>query len=318
MGSVQPHGEPSRALLRLADAQAHALTRQQVLGLEMSRHTLRRLVDQDRWQRLAPGVFVTHSGPVEWETLAWAGVLLGGPDARLGGTAAGYAHRLLPEAPSPVEVLVPHASPARTRSFWTFVQERPGTRDSRCTGSPPRILVHDTVLDLCEGAAPRALEDLLTRAMQNGLTTPLHLQRALARRSRHSRRRLLTELLLEVAEGAESPLELRYLRLERRHGLPDGQRQGRTSSPGRRDVIYREHGLVVELDGRLGHVGEGRFRDMARDNAALLEQLMTMRFGFGDVAGGPCLVAAQVAQVLGQRGWPGPFRRCPACPTRWS
>ncbi len=314
---MQPHGEPSRALLRLANAQAHVLTREQVLGLELSRHTLRRLVDQERWQRLAPGVFVTHNGRIEWDTLAWAGVLLGGPSARLGGTAAGYGHRLLEDAPDPVEVLVPHASPTRSRSSWTFVQERPGTRDSRSTGSPPRTLVPDTVLDLCEGVGARELEDLLTRATQKRLTTPLHLQRALARRTRHSRRALLTELLLEVAEGAESPLELRYLRLERRHGLPSGQRQRRTSSPGRRDVIYREYGVIVELDGRKGHEGEGRFRDMSRDNAALLEQLMTMRFGFGDVAGSPCLVAAQVAQVLAQRGWPGPFRRCSDCPTRW-
>ena len=318
MDPMQRHGEPSPALLRLANAQAHVLTREQVLGLGMSRHTVRRLVDQDRWQRLAPGVFVTHNGTVEWTTLAWAGVLLGGADARLGGTAAAYADQLVEDAPIPVEVLVPHASPARSRSFWTFVQERPGARSPRCTGSPPRTLTADTVLDLCEGASPRVLEDLLTRATQKRLTTPHHVRGALDRRSRHSRRALLTELLLEVGEGAESPLELRYLRLERRHGLPDGKRQRRTSSPGRRDVLYREYGLVVELDGRLGHVGEGKFRDMARDNAALLEQITTMRFGFGDVAGSPCLVAAQVAQVLGQRGWPGPFRRCPACPTRWS
>ncbi|HEY0238129.1 MAG TPA: type IV toxin-antitoxin system AbiEi family antitoxin domain-containing protein [Friedmanniella sp.] len=316
---MQHQGAASPALLRLANAQCHVVTREQSLGLGLSRHTLARLVDQARWQRLAPGVFVVHSGTVEWQSLAWAGVLIGGPDARLGGTAAGYAHRLLESAPTPVDVLVPHASPARSRSFWRFVQERPGARDSRCTGSPPRILVPDTVLDLCERVSPRVLEDLVTRAVQNRLTTPVQLQRALDRRERHSRRRLLTELLLEVAEGAESPLELRYLRdVERRHRLPDGKRQRRTSSPGRRDVLYPEHRLVVELDGRLGHVGEGRFRDMARDNAALLEQIMTMRFGFGDVAGSPCLVAAQVAQVLGQRGWPGPFRRCPDCPTRWS
>jgi hypothetical protein len=314
---MQPRGEPTAALLRLANAQAGVLTREQVLGLGTSRHTLRRLVDQNRWQRLAPGLFVVHNSTVEWVSLAWAGVLLGGPGARLGGTAAGYAHRLLEDAPIPVEVLVPHASPTRRRSSWTFVQERPGARDPRCTGSPPRTLVPDTVLDLCEGASPRVLEDLVTRAVQNRLTTPLHLRRALDRRSRHSRRGLLAELLLEVAEGAESPLELRYLRLERRHSLPAGQRQRRTSSPGRRDVIYREYGLVVELDGRKGHDGEGRFRDMARDNAALLEELVTMRLGFGDVAGSPCVVAAHVAQVLVQRGWPGPFRRCPDCPARW-
>jgi hypothetical protein len=47
--------------------------------------------------------------------------------------------------------------------------------------------VPDTVLDLCEGGTPRVLEDLLTRAMQKHLTTPVHLQRALDRRHRHSR-----------------------------------------------------------------------------------------------------------------------------------
>ena len=316
--SVERRGDPSPALLRLARAQAQVATREQALGLGLSRHTLGRLADEGRWQRLAPGVFVAHSGAVEWLSLAWAGVLLGGPGARLGGTAAAYAHRLLEDAPEPVEVLVPHGSAARSRSRWRFVHERPGARDSRCTGSPPRILVPDTVLDLGEGASARDLEDLVTRAVQNRLTTPRHLQRALDRRDRHSRRRLLTELLLEVAEGAESPLELRYLRdVERRHRLPGGKRQRRTRSPGRRDVLYPEFRVVVELDGRKGHEGEGRFRDMARDNAAVLEELTTMRFGFGDVAGSPCHVAAQVAHVLARRGWPGPFRRCPACPTRY-
>ena len=317
-GPVQHRGEPGPALLRLAFAQSGVVTREQAVGLGLSRHTVARLVDQHQWQRLAQGVFLTHSGSVEWESLAWAGVLLGGPGARLGGTAAAHAHRLVEDAPVPLAILVPYGSSARSRLSWTFVHERPGARDSRCTGSPPRILVPDTVLDLCEGSTPRVIEDWVTRAVQNRLTTPLHLQRALDRRQRHSRRALLTELLLEVAEGAESPLELRYLRdVERRHGLPEGKRQRRTTTPGRRDVIYREFRLIVELDGRLGHVGEGRFRDMARDNAALLEQLMTMRYGFGDVAGSPCLVAAQVAQVLGQRGWSGPFRRCSACPSQW-
>ena len=315
---MQPRGEPDRALLRLAHAQADVITREQALGLGLSRHTLGRLVTQGRWQRLAPGVVVTHNGSVGWDSLAWAGVLLGGSDARLGGSAAAHGHGLLEDAPIPVEVLVPYGSPARSRLYWVFVHERPGARSARSTGSPPRLPVPDTVLDLCEGASARTVEDLVTRSMQKHLTTAAHLRRALERRSRHSRRRLLNELLAEVGEGAESPLELRYLRdVERRHGLPGGQRQRRTVSPGRRDVLYPGYGVVVELDGRLGHEGEARFRDMDRDNAALLEQLVTMRFGFGDVAGEPCRVAAQVAHLLGQRGWPGPIRRCAACPTRW-
>lgn len=309
---------PDRALDRLAAAQEHVVSREQALGLGLSRHTLARLADDGLWQRVAPGLFVTHSGAVTWKSLAWGGVLLGGPGARLGGAAAGFEHGLLDEEPLPVEVLVPHGAPARSRLSWRFVRERPGTRDPRCTGSPPRLLVPDTVLDLCEGASPRAVEDWVTQAVQNRLTTTRLIERALDRRSRHSRRRLLQELVREVADGAESPLELRYLRdVERRHGLPPGHRQRRTTTPGRRDVLYPEFGVVVELDGKLGHQGKGRFRDMARDNRALLERLVTLRYGFGDVAGQPCLVAREVGQLLDQRGWQGSPERCPACPDRW-
>ena len=292
------------------------MTREQAVGLGLSRHTLSRLVTQGQWQRLEPGLFVTHNGPVAWESLAWGGVLLGGDDARLGGTAAGYAGGLVDEAPDPVHVLVPHEVIARPRRHWVFTRERPGARSPRTTGSPPRTSAAETVLDLCEGGSARSVEDLLTRAVQRQLTTPGQLRRSLSGRSRHSRRTLLTELLLEVDEGAESPLELRYVRhVERPHGLPRGTRQQRSADrSARRDVLYRAYAFVFELDGHLGHAGEGRFRDMRRDNAALLASLSTVRCGFGDVAGSPCDVASEVAQLLLMRGWPGPFVPCRRCP----
>ena len=74
---MQERGEPGRALLRLAAAQEDVVTREQALGLDLSRHTLARLIAQRQWQRLTPGLFLTHSGPVSWPSLAWGGVLLG-------------------------------------------------------------------------------------------------------------------------------------------------------------------------------------------------------------------------------------------------
>lgn len=315
---MQQRGEPSLALLRLAAAQADVVTREQALGLDLSRHTLARLVDQDRWRRLGPGLFVVHNSTVEWQSLAWAGVLLGGSGSRIAGTAAAHAHGLVDEAPDPVTVLVPHGAHVRSRAHWSFVQERPGARSSRSTGSPPRTLLPDTLLDLCEGASPRAVEDLVTRAVQRRLTTPQHLHRALVRRTRHSRRSFLAALLHEVAEGAESPLELRYLRaVERAHGLPPGLRQGPSRDRSAwRDVLYEPYGLVVELDGRRGHEGVGAFRDMRRDNAALLQRLATLRYGHGDVWGRPCAVAREVATVLRSGGWTGFPTACRRCSTR--
>ena len=72
--------------------------------------------------------------------------------------------------------------------------------------------------------------------------------------------------------------------------------------------------MLVELDGRRGHEGTGKFRDMRRDNAAVRQALVTLRYGFGDVAGQPCVVAAELADVLIQRGWTGLLTPCPACP----
>ena len=77
--------------------------------------------------------------------------------------------------------------------------------------------------------------------------------------------------------------------------------------------MHRAYATVVELDGRLGHEGQGRFRDMRRDNAAALEGEQTLRYGWSDVHGEQCRVALQVAAVLSRRGWDGLPDRCPRC-----
>jgi hypothetical protein len=175
--------------------------------------------------------------------------------------------------------------------------------------------VEDTVLELAAGASPREVVHLVTRAVQLRRTRASRLATALADRPRHPQRRLMHDLLGDVAAGAESPLELTYLRdVERAHDLPEGHRQrSRRGLPYLSDVGYDEWSLLVELDGRLGHEGEGRFRDMDRDNRFALAALLTLRYGWVDVLDRPCEVAAQVAAVLIRHGWPGLPNRCPRC-----
>jgi very-short-patch-repair endonuclease len=106
-------------------------------------------------------------------------------------------------------------------------------------------------------------------------------------------------------------LELRYLRdVERPHRLPAGRRQRGVAGTWQ-DVWYEEFTTVVELDGRLGHAeAQGGWRDMARDNAAAVRSEVTLRYGWADVTTRPCEVAAQVAEVLRNRGWPRTPRKC--------
>lgn len=77
--------------------------------------------------------------------------------------------------------------------------------------------------------------------------------------------------------------------------------------------MYDPYRLVVELDGRLGHEGEGWFRDMRRDNVATLAGEATLRYGHYDVTSNPCSVAFEVAAVLTHLGWSGVLRRCNRC-----
>ena len=76
---------------------------------------------------------------------------------------------------------------------------------------------------------------------------------------------------------------------------------------------YDPFSLIVELDGRIGHEGEGRFRDMNRDNRHALRDATTLRYGYFDVSSKPCPVAFQVYLALVKRGYVEPFQRCWRC-----
>lgn len=290
------------------------LSSAQVQAAGLGRPALRRLLSLGEWQRLDRSVYLTYSGEPSWLAWAWAGLLLGGEGARLTGTSAGYLHGLVEEEPPRIRVLTQHGEVLRSRQRWVFVRERPGVRERRSIGSPARTTVEDTVLDLCDGGSAEAALSWVTRAVQERRTTTARLGQILAGRRRARHRALLRDLLADVAQGAETPLEIRYLRdVERAHRLPVGQRQDQL---GRfwRDVAYRKFATVVELDGRLGHDGLGRFRDMARDNWTVVWGQATLRYGVPDVMLRPCAVASQVALVLQRGGWAGTLVRCPRCP----
>jgi hypothetical protein len=305
--------DPSPQLLDLAAAQGGMLTAGQAAELGLGRHSVARLVRKGPWRRLGPSLIFVHDTEPPWPALAWGGVLLGGPGSRVGGLAAAHLHGFCDEPPDRIVIMVPNGRQLAARPPWTFCRERPGIRSARSPGDPPRLTVEDVVLDLCVDR--KSTVHWVTAAVQHGRTTPRRLRDALACRGRIAHRRLLSELLADVREGAQSPLEVHYLRdVERAHALPRGRRQLRRSRAGaHHDLGYREFGLIVELDGRLGHVGEARFRDLRRDNAALVDGYSTLRYGWGDVTEDPCLVARQVAEVLIRHGWPGLPSTCDRC-----
>lgn len=311
--------DPWRVLRGLADAQRGILTTSQLAAVGVSRELARSRVRQGRWQRLHRGVYATFSGEPSREAVLWAAVLSAGPDAMLSFKSAAEVDGLTDEVSELTHVTVPAARRVQ-RAEGVVVHYSGRARQARHPSlTPPRTRVEETILDLIGTASTLdQAVGVVTRGLGRRLTTPGKLRAAMGQRGRLRWRRELTELLSADMRGLLSVLEYRYHRdVERPHGLPRGDRQEPGNQDGQRvyrDVEYKAYRLVTELDGRLAHPAESRWKDIARDNAAVLAGLTTMRFGWLDITTNPCRVALQVATVLGERGY-AEFRSCSAdCP----
>jgi hypothetical protein len=307
------------AVIDLVDLQRGILTIDQATEAGLSKELLKSRVRQGRWQRIHRGVYATFSGKLSREAVLWAAVLSAGPDAMLSFRSAGEVDGLTDEVGQFVHVTVPAERRVR-HSDGIVVHYSRRAREARHPAlTPPRTRVEETVLDLVGTAStPDQAIGLLTRALGRRLTTPERLRAAMGQRAHLRWRGELAALLSDDMRGVLSVLEFRYHRdVERPHDLTPGERQVPAGQNGRRqyrDVLYRAYRLVVELDGRVAHPSESRWRDISRDNAAAVVGFTTMRFGWLDVSTHPCRVAAQVASVLSQRGYTRARPCSPACP----
>jgi Transcriptional regulator, AbiEi antitoxin len=310
-------------LLSLADRlewQQGVLTREQAIDGGLSRHAIAARVESGRWQRLQRGVFATFSGPVPRVAQLWGAVLRAGENAVLSHATSAELWKLSDQPLASIHVSVPRQSGSLIIPGLVlhYSSRLPGARHP--ARLPPQTTLEETVLDLAD--VSRAAEDAVgwaIKACQRRLSTPDRITAALASRNRARWRSDLADAITEVRGGVHSPLELRYLRdVERRHGLPRGDRQAVMIRHGARqyaDVRYTEYGVVVELDGVMAHPAEARKHDSRRDNANTLDGFHTLRYGWVPVAYHACAVALEVADLLRQRGWGDVPRRCgKACP----
>ncbi len=270
-----------------------------------------------RWQQLRRGVYLTHSGDASWRARTMAAVLYAGDGAAVSSLAAAHLHGLVEREPSFVVVVVPTRRRVRSQPGLA-VRRRDGLHLTRVDGIPVTT-AEETVVDL---AATVGLDDaiaLAAKAVHRRLTTAQRLSELVAARRRHPWREALLLALGEVASGAESVLEVRFVRdVVRPHGLPVPLMQVTASSGARsvrRDFEYDEFALVVEVDGELGHAGEGMRRDRTRDRVTARSGRVTLRAGWVEVVHQSCELALDVALTLRSRGWRGEARGCsPQCP----
>jgi hypothetical protein len=249
--------------------------------------------------------------------------LSAGSGAVLSHQTAAELHGLTDKPANPIHVTVPRQRHVAAVSGVSLHRSVRAVEAVQGRAHPPRTGIEETVLDLTQVAA--TFDDVcgwVTRAIARELTDETRLRRAMSNRPRLRWRADLHELIVAAASGDHSVLEFRYDRdVERAHGLPESARQVPFATPGgrrgRRDRVYEEYGVVVELDGRLAHPAESYWKDKTRDNSAAAEGKQSLRYGWSQVRSQPCETAAEVARVLRRHGWGGRPRPCsPGCPVQ--
>jgi len=307
----------------LARHQSGVVSRSQALRAGFSADMIKFRVRTGWWQPAHRGVYLTFTGAPGRSAQLWAALLGAGPGAVLSHVTAAELQRLSDRPAKTIHVTVPWARRITAVPGVSLHRSRRAVRIAPENGNPPRTAVEETVLDLTQAAV--SFDDVcgwVTRALARDLTDTERLRVAIRQRSRLRWRADLRELIAAAASGDHSVLEFRYDRdVERAHGLPDPVRQAEFAGPdgrrGRRDRLYRDYGVVVELDGRLAHPAEDHWRDQARDNAAAVTGQQTLRYGWLQVTRHACTTAAEVARVLRIHGWAGWPRPCsPGCPVQ--
>jgi very-short-patch-repair endonuclease len=303
----------------LASFQEGILTSRQALDEGVTRDVIQSRFRQGRWQRVYPGVYAVFSGELARPAVLWAAALHAGPGAALSHHTAAELAGLTDRPAALIHVTIPgDRRLVRTAGVLLHRSDRLD-QVRHPSQAPPRTRIEETVLDLagCAATAEDAY-DWITRALGRRLTTQARLRDAMAQRSRLRWRQDLAEAVTSDWDGVHSRLERRYVRdVERPHALPRGIRQARVRRGTRneyRDVLYDEYAVAVELDGRAAHPGDTRWSDIRRDNAAAADGIVSLRYGWRDVSQYPCLVAAQIAEVLRRRGYGGDQGCSPCCP----
>jgi predicted transcriptional regulator of viral defense system len=304
-------------LRELASLQSDVVSRQQVFQAGVTKAALIWRLHSARWQQLQRGVYALFSGEPGREAVLWAAVLRAGPDAMLSHQTAAELYRLTDGQNGAVHVTVPNNRRVQPvpglvihRSSYADVARHPSLL-------PPRTRIEHTVLDLAGQASNfDAACGWVTRACGRRLTTEQRLLTAMTVRGRQRWRELLTQMLADPGGGVHSVLEYRYFRdVECAHCLPRATRQARVMRGRRnsyRDAYYAKYRVAVEVDGRMAHAEEARWRDIRRDNATAADGSVTLRYRWADVTENPCRVAGEVARVLIQRGWVGLPKLCSA------
>lgn len=293
---------PDVLVARVASGQSGVIATRQLRACGLDDSAVRRRVGAGHLHPLFRGVYAVGHDALTQTGLFVAAVLTCGEGAVLSHHAAAAYHGLLawnggrPEVIVPrsagraIEGIRPHRSQLDPRDTWT--------RDSIRVTSPAR-----TILDV---AAAKPFKSLRRMVRQAQAERRVNVRQLLDVLHRHPRHRGAARLRAVIADGptpTKSDLEdlaldlLDSAAIERPEVNPKLRLDGRDVVP---DLLFRQIGIVIELDGRRWHSDPLTRQDDA-DKQAILEAHghRVLRITWWQIVNDPAQTLRRIRAALG-------------------
>jgi len=296
-----------RAIRKIAAQQYGAFSAEQALSFGGTHAMLKQRRRREDIRLVADGVYVLTGAPPCWRQKLWIAVLEAGGGAVVDGRSAPALWGVPGFRESSVEVLALHGQKNHRLTAGVLRETRylPASHMRRVDGIPVTS-IERTLFMLAARESLKCTERAVDNALTLGLTTPERLWGMWAELAARGRRgtTAMRAILAERVRGYVAPaseLEARFRDHLRAEGLEQPRRQvdlGAEGWIGRMDCYFGRK-LIVELDGRVGHVSElDRVRDRQRRNELTAAGFSVLVFTWTDLVSRPAWVAATLRAAL--------------------
>jgi very-short-patch-repair endonuclease len=285
-------------LVALAQQQHGVVTTRQLAELGLGRHGIAHRARTGWLRRLHRGVYLV--GPIEPPlTRIMAATLACGPGALLGHYPAAVLWDLLPGPAQSSHVTVVGRNargPAGVTVHRTaYLHPEDATRHHGIPVTSPAR----TLLDLATQTAHRDLARAVEEALVLKLVTPHSLDAQFARYPNHRGIAVMRRATPRSPRLTRSEAERRLLELIRAAGLPEPETNVRVAGY-EVDFFWRDHALVVEVDGYAFHASRAAFeRDRRRDATLRAHGIDPMRVSWTQIVDEPLALVALLARATG-------------------
>lgn len=296
-------------IAEIARGQHSLVTLRQLRSAGMTPAGLRYRQQNGRLERLEPRLYRIGGALETWHQRVLGACMSVGEQAVACRRTAAILWEILPPfLDAPVEIAVARPRSPKWVSARVFRSTDIIAAHRAVVADIPVTTVARTLVDLGAVVPARLVEDAVDVAMVKHLVTPKELEDMLDNVARQGRRGVgaLRSALDGLAEGPESVLEMKLLRLILRSTLPRPEIQHWVEVDGvprfRVDAAYPRVRLAIEADGRAAHSERDTFSH-DRERQGVLEDLgwRVLRFTWMHVTQRPNWVISRIRNVYNTR-----------------